>query len=104
MTIKAKPTIPMVILRAKGQIPKNIKAAPVKANKIPNINKTLFIVIIFLLSNYPDLYSILSKNRLIGDFLNFISWHPRFSTMVSKGIWGLFGVFHQRVLVEVFLS
>ena len=35
----------MVILRDKGQTPRNIEVNPVNANKIPNINKTLFMVI-----------------------------------------------------------
>ena len=46
-------------------LPFHIKKAPVKAIKIPNINKVLFMVIIFLLTNYLDLYSIIPKNRLL---------------------------------------
>jgi len=47
VAIKAIPTISMVILAGKGRISKIIKIALANANKIPNINKILFIVIMF---------------------------------------------------------
>ena len=44
--IKPMPTIPIVILNDTGAIPQNIIVAPVKANKIPNVNS--FITMRFL--------------------------------------------------------
>jgi len=75
----------MVILKDKGQTPKNIRVAPVNANKIPNTNKNLFIAVIFLLSNYPDPYFILPKNRLLDDFLNFA---PQSEAYYNNGVYG----------------
>ena len=36
--IKANPTIPIVILAGRGNIPKNIKKAPIRAKETPNTN------------------------------------------------------------------
>jgi hypothetical protein len=38
VAIRAIPRIPKIILKDKGKIPKNIKAAPVNAKIIPTIN------------------------------------------------------------------
>ena len=38
VAIKARPTIPIIILADNGRIPKNIKTAPVKAKKSPTTN------------------------------------------------------------------
>ena len=65
VAIKQIPTIPMtvaipVVLSPKI-LPCHIKKAPVKATKIPNI--FCFMLIMFLLTNYLDPYSILPKNH-----------------------------------------
>jgi len=54
VAIKAIPIMPIIILVAKGRIPKNIKTALVKAKTIPIINWirfNVFLAIIFNLKN-----------------------------------------------------